>query len=153
MNILFLCVANSARSQMAEGIARHVFGAAADVRSAGSEPSGTVNPLAVAALEEKGIDISEHYSKAIDALDKAFLDRLDYAVTLCAEEVCPVLASRAKKLHWPNPDPAAMAGGEAEKVAAFRTARDAIEAKVRDLWNSLNAESIPSAAGQAGYSQ
>lgn len=125
MKILFLCVANSARSQMAEGLARKLLGAKAEVRSAGSVPSGYVNPMAVQVMKEIGIDISTHRSKAIDELDKPFLDTLDYVVTLCAEEVCPILSSKAQKMHWPNPDPASVKD-EAQRLEAFRQTRDAI---------------------------
>ena len=105
MKILFLCVANSARSQLAEGIARHLFEARAEIQSAGSQPS-KVNPFAARALKEVGIDISKHYSESVDDLTPGFLAHLDYVITLCSEEVCPILVSKAKKLHWPLPDPA-----------------------------------------------
>lgn len=132
-NMLFLCVANSARSQIAEGLARQILGSAANVASAGSVPSGQVNPLAVTVMREIGIDISRHSSKSIDDLDPLFLAKLDYAVTLCAEEVCPVLHSAAKKLHWPNPDPAAASGSANEHLEAFRRARESIAAALRDF--------------------
>lgn len=131
MNILFLCVANSARSQLAEGLARTLLGAKANVQSAGSVPSGQVNPLAVEAMREIGIDISSHTSKSIDDLDAEFLDKLDYVVTLCTEEVCPVLPGNAKKMHWPNPDPAGVEGSRDRQLAAFRTTRDAIAAQIK----------------------
>src|SRR3989338_8588325 len=105
MKLLFLCVANSARSQLAEGLARHLYGPKAQVMSAGSIP-GALNPIAVTVVREIGIDISGHRSKSVDDLPKEFLDRLDAVITLCAEEVCPVVLSRAPKLHWPFPDPA-----------------------------------------------
>jgi arsenate reductase len=85
MRILFLCVANSARSQMAEGLARRLFGAKAEVMSAGSAPVG-LNPFAVEAMAEVGIDISGHRSKSVDEIDPGSLDMV---ITLCAEEVCP----------------------------------------------------------------
>ncbi|MBI3544156.1 MAG: arsenate reductase ArsC [Deltaproteobacteria bacterium] len=129
MNILFMCVANSARSQLAEGLARHAFGPSAHVESAGSKPS-TLNPLAVAALAESGIDISRHRSKSVDELDSTFVARLDYVITLCAEEVCPVVLSKAKKLHWPFPDPAGKGGSDEEQLARFREARDGIRARL-----------------------
>lgn len=95
--ILFLCVANSARSQMAEGLARHIFGSEVEVVSAGSQPSH-LNPLAVEAMGELGIDISSHYSKAVDSLDAG---SFDLVVTLCADEVCPILPGKVQRLHWP----------------------------------------------------
>ena len=86
MNILFLCVANSARSQMAEGLAKSMLGKNHNIQSAGSIPSGEVHPNAVMTMDDIGIDIREQYSKSIDDLDKDFIDNLDYAITLCAEE-------------------------------------------------------------------
>lgn len=133
MNILFLCVANSARSQIAEGLAKKMLGVESNIQSAGSEPSGNVNSLAIEAMKEIGIDLSSHHSKSIDDLDREFLDNLDYVVTLCAEEVCPVLPSNAKKLHWPNPDPAAVEGEHEEQLSAFRTARDNIKNSLKNL--------------------
>lgn len=106
MNILFLCVANSARSQMAEGLAKSMLGSEHNIQSAGSIPSGEVHPHAVIAMDEIGIDIRDQYSKSTDDLDKNFIDSLDFAITLCAEEVCPVLPTSAKNLHWMNEDPA-----------------------------------------------
>lgn len=123
MKILFLCVANSARSQLAEGLARSILGPKFQIESAGSQPS-KVNPLAIEALKEVGIDISGHHSKSVDVLSPEFLVNLDYVITLCAEEVCPVLLSNAKKLHWPHPDPA---GGDIQK---FRDVREMIKAKL-----------------------
>jgi arsenate reductase (thioredoxin) len=100
--ILFLCVANSARSQMAEGLARHMLGPDVTVLSAGSAPS-SVNPHAVEAMAELGIDISGQHSKSVEEID---VKALDLVVTLCAEEVCPVLPGWVRRLHWPIPDPA-----------------------------------------------
>ncbi len=126
MNILFLCVANSARSQLAEGLARAMFGAAAHVESAGSEPCGFVRRGAVDALGEIGIDISQHQSKAIADLDPGFLRDLDFVITLCADEVCPVLPSPARRLHWPVADPARPAQSSQIEAARYREARDQI---------------------------
>src|SRR5689334_2336880 len=103
MNILFLCVANSARSQIAEGLAREILGTQVTIESAGSRPA-RVNPFAIQALKEIGIDISHHRSKSVEDLSPAFLAQLDYVITLCAEEVCPTAISKAKKLHWPLAD-------------------------------------------------
>jgi arsenate reductase len=128
MNILFLCVANSARSQLAEGLARAMFGTAANVESAGSEPCGYVRRGAVEALGEIGIDISQHRSKAIADVDAGFVRSLDYVVTLCADEVCPVLPSPAQRLHWPITDPARPAPDAETETARYREARDEIRA-------------------------
>lgn len=136
MNILFLCVANSARSQIAEGLARHLLGDLARVESAGSCPS-QVNPWAVRVLRDRGIDISRQYSKRVDQLDVDFLRGLDYVITLCAEEVCPVYLSEAKKLHWPQPDPAGVKGTEAEQLAAFQRTRDSLEQALQNFKNTF----------------
>ncbi|PKQ05837.1 MAG: low molecular weight phosphatase family protein [Alphaproteobacteria bacterium HGW-Alphaproteobacteria-11] len=127
--ILFMCVANSARSQMAEGLARDMLGAGATVLSAGSAPA-TVNPYAIEAMAELGIDISGHRSKSVDEIDPA---AIDLVVTLCAEEVCPVLPGRVRRLHWPIADPASKGATlPAEEMRArFRTARDEIAARLR----------------------
>jgi Protein-tyrosine-phosphatase len=132
MNILFMCVANSARSQLAEGLARNIFGGKARVESAGAQPS-KLNPFAVRAMREEGIDISKHYSKSVDNLPPGFLATLDYVITLCAEEVCPILVSKAQKLHWPFPDPAGKGGSDEEQLQRFREARDGIRAKLLDF--------------------
>ncbi len=127
--VLFLCLANSARSQMAEGLARHMLGDKVRVQSAGSKPS-RINPLAIKAMAEIGIDISAHRSKSVSEIDAA---QVDLVVTLCAEEVCPVLPGKTKRLHWPIPDPAAQQGTEAQKLQAFRDARDAVRKKLEKL--------------------
>lgn len=130
MNILFMCVANSARSQLAEGLARKIF-PEAEVRSAGSRP-GKLNPFAITAMKEIGIDISKQCSKSTDDLSPQFIVNLNYVITLCAEEVCPTLVARnAKKLHWPLADPASKVPlSEAESLSRFREARDAIQARL-----------------------
>jgi arsenate reductase (thioredoxin) len=129
--ILFMCVANSARSQLAEGLARHIFGAEVEVESAGSHP-GSLNPFAVQAMKEIGIDISRQYSKSYEHLPAKFLADLDSIVTLCAEEVCPVLGSHAKKIHWPFPDPAGKGGSDEQQLQRFRETRDAIAERLRE---------------------
>jgi protein-tyrosine-phosphatase/N-acetylglutamate synthase-like GNAT family acetyltransferase len=137
--ILFLCVANSARSQMAEGLARHLFGQAAEVQSAGSQPS-RVNPWAIEVMREIGIDIGGHASKSVNGVDPASVDMV---ITLCAEEVCPVFLSQARRLHWPIPDPASDDPGPGlgrdreEMLARFRQARDTIRGKLEALQREL----------------
>lgn len=130
--ILFVCVANSARSQLAEGLARQILGPEAEVQSAGSRPS-TVNPFAVRALREIGIDISHHKSKSVESLDPGFLARLDIVITLCAEEVCPAMVSKAKRLHWALPDPSGQGGTDDEKLERFRRTRDEIRSRLLEL--------------------
>lgn len=127
--LLFLCVANSARSQMAEGIARALLPQGVGVWSAGSEPTA-VRPEAVAVLREIGIDISEQRAKGIEAVP---LDRIDTVITLCGGNVCPVLPTTARSLHWEIPDPAAVEGSEATRLVAFRQARDALRSRIEKL--------------------
>ena len=124
MNILFLCVANSARSQMAEGLAKSMLGKNHNIQSAGSTPSGEVHINAVIAMDDIGIDIRDQHSKSTEDLDKEFLDNLDYAITLCAEEVCPILPSNAESLHWMNEDPANDSYSEKQLRASFSNTRD-----------------------------
>ena len=114
---------------MAEGLARARFGERARVQSAGSAPS-SVNPLAVRAMAELGIDISGQWSKQVDSIDPATIDTV---VTLCADEVCPVFPSRVRRLHWPLPDPAGASGSVEERLARFRTVRDEIAARLEGL--------------------
>ena len=124
MNILFLCVANSARSQMAEGLAKSMLGSEHNIQSAGSIPSGEVHPHAVIAMDEIGIDIRDQYSKSTEDLDKNFIDSLDFAITLCAEEVCPVLPTSAKNLHWMNEDPANVSYNSTQLKMSFIKTRE-----------------------------
>jgi arsenate reductase len=128
--VLFLCTGNSARSQMAEGLLRHLVGDQMDVFSAGTKPS-TVNPLAIRVMQERGLDISHHRSKHLDEFRS---QPVDYVITVCdnAAESCPVFPGPAQRIHWGFPDPAAVQGSEQEKLQAFRQIRDALEAQLRD---------------------
>ena len=130
-SVLFLCVANSARSQMAEALARARFGDRVRVQSAGTQPS-QVNPHAVAVLAEHGVDMSGQHSKAVSTIDPA---TVDLVVTLCAEEVCPLFLGAATRLHWPIADPASADPSIAreEFLARFRRARDEIDARLDEL--------------------
>ena len=127
-HILFLCVANSARSQMAEGLARSMYESKAVIASAGSKPS-RVNPYAIDVMKEVGIDLGSHSSKSVDDVDPA---DVDVVITLCAEEVCPVFLGNVKRLHWPILDPASddSSLGRDEMLARFRTTRDTIREKL-----------------------
>lgn len=118
-HLLFLCVANSARSQLAEGIARRLAPPGTSISSAGSEPA-SVRPQAVRVLAELGIDASRQRSRGIDEVE----GHVDAVITLCAEEVCPVWLAPAWRLHWGLPDPAAVEGSEADRLDAFRSVRD-----------------------------
>jgi len=129
MKILFMCVANSARSQLAEAVAKQVLGGKAEIFSAGSRPT-KLNPFAVRAIGEVGADFRSLWSKSVDDLPKEFVRDLDYVITLCAEEVCPVIISKAKKLHWPLPDPAGHEGSDDEQMTRFRNTRDEIRKRL-----------------------
>jgi arsenate reductase len=135
-SILFMCVANSARSQMAEGLARSILGERVPVMSAGSEPSH-VNPYAIEVMRELGLDLSAQHSKSVQTIDPATVDTV---ITLCAEEVCPVFLGKAKRLHWPIPDPASKdpAIARDEMLRRFRTARDTIKGKLEDFARTLD---------------
>ena len=131
MHVLFLCVANSARSQIAEGLARHLGPKHITFSSAGSEPT-SVRPLAIEAMAEEGIDIGSHSSTAVANVD---LSTVDCVITLCDDEVCPVIPDATTRLHWPTADPA---GYEHESHAAqlqrFRVAREAIRQKLQHFF-------------------
>jgi arsenate reductase len=131
-SILFLCVANSARSQIAEGLARRLAPPGTRVYSAGSEP-GTIHPLAVRILAEAGVDAAGQRSKGLDAVP---LDEIDLVVTLCAEEVCPLFPRPVSRLHWPLSDPARVEGDEAVRLAAFRAVRDELAGRIPGLFLS-----------------
>ena len=134
MKILFLCVANSARSQMAEGLAKSVFGYRYEIYSAGSKPSG-VNPYAVRVLAEEGIDASHQFSKGLTEVP----EEVHLVVTLCAEEVCPVFLKARQKLHWPLPDPACEGDSESDALAKFRSTRDELKKRLTELKAELEA--------------
>jgi arsenate reductase len=85
-----------------------------------------------------GIDIGKHYSKSADDLAPGFLATLDYVITLCAEEVCPILISKAKKLHWPLPDPAGKGGSEEEQLHRFRATRDELKRRLEAFGREMN---------------
>ncbi len=114
---------------MAEGLARARFGEAVNVQSAGSLPS-LVNPLAIRALAEIGIDITHQRSKSVSEIDPA---AVAVVVTLCGDEVCPVFLGKAKRIHCPLPDPAAVEGTGEERLARFRDVRDEIRRRLDDL--------------------
>jgi arsenate reductase len=124
--ILFLCVANSARSQIGEGIARALAPPEIKVWSAGSRPT-SVRPEAIAVLNEIGIDISQHRSKLVDEIPAG---EVDTVITLCGEEECPLFLGKARRLHWGLPDPAAVTGSENERLDAFRETRDELRRRL-----------------------
>lgn len=124
--ILFLCVANSARSQIAEGIGRALAPAGVAIWSAGSHPTH-VRPEAVQVLAEVGIDATQHFSKHVNDIPA---DQIDTVITLCAEEECPLFLGNAERLHWGLPDPAAVTGTADERLDAFRATRDEIRRRI-----------------------
>lgn len=124
--VLILCTANSARSQMAEGLLRHDHGDRFLVESAGAKAT-LVRPEAITVMRELGIDLSSHRSKTVDEFAH---DHFDYVLTVCdnAKESCPIFPGHANRLHHNFPDPAAVTGSEADRLAAFRDVRDQIRA-------------------------
>jgi arsenate reductase len=126
--VLFLCTHNSARSQMAEGLLRHLAGDRFDAYSAGTEATH-IRPLAIRAMAELGIDIARQKSKTLDGyLDEPF----DAVITVCdqAAEACPVFPGAKKRLHWSFPDPSKASGTAAEQLAVYRQVRDAIRERI-----------------------
>lgn len=128
-HLLFLCVANSARSQIGEGVARSLAPAEVKISSAGSEPT-RVRPQAVQVLDEVGIDASGHESNGVDEIERT----VDSVITLCAEEVCPVWLGKADRLHWGLPDPAGSSEDPEEELQAFRDVRDELTRRLRVLF-------------------
>jgi len=129
--VLFVCIHNSARSQMAEAFLRQTCGDALEPHSAGLEP-GKLNPAAVEAMQEAGIDISGNKTKAVFDCVKSGLS-FAYVITVCDEasaERCPIFPGVTKRLHWSFPDPSAIQGTDDDKLARTRQIRDMIRAKV-----------------------
>lgn len=129
--VLFLCTHNSSRSQMAEGLLRARGGGRFDVSSAGTHPR-TVHPLAIQAMREIGIDISEAAGYRAKSLEEFVGQPIDLVVTVCDEaaEECPFFPGARRQVHWGFPDPSAAMGSEAERLAVFRSVRDAIAARI-----------------------
>jgi arsenate reductase len=134
--ILVLCTGNSCRSQMAEGILKHLAGDKFEVMSAGTIPSH-VHPLAIKVTAEIGIDISKHRSKSVlDFLGQEF----NYVITVCdsAKQSCPVFPGKSVKIHWSFEDPAAAVGSEEEKLKFFRAVRDKIRFKIEGFLKEIS---------------
>ena len=129
--VLILCTGNSARSQMAEGLLRQIGGDGYEVHSAGIRPVG-VNPLAVEAMGEIGVDISRQRSKSVAEFDGQSFDAV---ITVCdnAAEQCPSFPGAPRRFRWSLPDPASMQGTVEEKRAAFRSVRDRIQMRMREF--------------------
>lgn len=127
IKILFVCVENSCRSQLAEGLTRHFFNDIFEPYSAGSRPSGKINPYAIMVMEELGIDITLQQSKGFDALPK---EKFDCAVTLGCGDTCPFVSAE-KHIHWDIPDP------KNKPIDFFRYVRDEIKMKIEIMRNSF----------------
>ncbi|MGM0595909.1 MAG: arsenate reductase ArsC [Myxococcota bacterium] len=130
--ILFLCVANSARSQMAEGIAKKLAPEGTRIWSAGSKPT-SVRTEAIEVLKEIGIDISHQRSKEISEIPS---DQVNTVITLCAEEECPLFLGKAQRLHWSLPDPAAVEGSAEKRLDAYRTTRDELLQRLQNWFQT-----------------
>ncbi|HEV8190941.1 MAG TPA: arsenate reductase ArsC [Ktedonobacterales bacterium] len=132
MRVLFLCTHNSSRSQMAEGYLRARGGERYEAFSAGTQARG-INPLAIKALAERGIDISDSVSHRSQTLQEFLGRQMDLVVTVCDEatEECPLFPGARHQEHWSFPDPSAATGTEEQRLAVFRQVRDTIEARLR----------------------
>lgn len=140
MKILFLCVENSARSQMAEALARSIAPAGVEVFSAGSAPAKSVKAEAIEVLKESGLDIADAKPKTIEELAGGF----ETVITLCADEVCPpVLLEKAQVLHWPIDDPGAKKGKKKDRLDAFRRAREELRIRLESFFE----EEVPTQIG------
>jgi arsenate reductase len=139
--VLILCTGNSARSQMAEGLLRSFTGANVEVCSAGTHPS-SVRPEAIAVMSELGIDLSGHRSKHVREFDG---QHFDYVITVCdhANRICPIFPGATQRIHWSLPDPAAVEGGETERLAAFRRVRDSLAQTFRDFVDRIGPSMAP----------
>lgn len=135
VRVLFICTGNACRSQMAEGLLRRLSGGEFDVHSAGTHP-WTLHPLAAMTMEERGIDISQQYSKSVDR----YLDEsLDYVITLCdnAKELCPDFRGGQSTIHWSVPDPVNAEGNLEQRMTVFRNVRDDLEKRIKEWLNDL----------------
>ena len=126
MNILFLCVGNSGRSQIAEALAKDMLPKSFDIKSAGSIPAEKVHKDAILVMENVGIDISTNQTQSIDNIEADFINNLDYVITLCKEEVCPVVPEATKIFHWPNEDPDNNNFNEIQSINALTRTRENI---------------------------
>jgi arsenate reductase len=135
IRVLFLCTHNSARSQMAEGILRHLGRERVEVFSAGTVAT-RVHPLAIAAMAEKRMDLRGQRSKHMDELAE---ERFDYVITVCdnANESCPIFPGSPERIHWSIADPSAVEGDEEVKLRAFRAALDELATRIRSLLSAI----------------
>jgi len=141
--VLFICIHNSARSQMAEAFLNQICGDQFEAQSAGLEP-GKLNPIVVEAMQEIGIDISRNQTKAVFDMYKSGKS-FAYVVTVCDEtsaERCPIFPGVTTRLHWSFPDPSAFQGSHDEKLARTREIRDTVKAKVEE-WCAEVCPAVP----------
>jgi arsenate reductase len=140
--VLILCTGNSCRSHLAEGILRREAGDFLNVHSAGSNPAGYVHPMAIRAMAEIGIDISNHRSKH---LSEFLSEPVETVITVCgnADQACPVFPGQVNRHHWPFFDPAKAEGSEEDKMKIFRTVRDEIERVFKAYADGRRDESKP----------
>jgi arsenate reductase len=134
VNILFLCIENSARSQMAEGLARDIFGDSALIQSAGVN-SSRVHPLAIEVMKEIGIDLSHQWSKTIQEID---LSQVDWIITLCDEEICTYSRLGLHKENWPCPNPTRGVFTANAQLDRFRDIRDFLRKKISELKKKIS---------------
>jgi len=136
--VLFVCMHNSARSQMAEAFLKQMAGDKFEVESAGLEP-GKLSPLAIEVMKETGIDISQNKTKSVFDFYKAG-KKYDYVVTVCDESQsgqCPIFPGATKMLHWSFPDPSGFTGSWEDQLAKTRDVRNKIEARIKDWVSSV----------------
>lgn len=136
--VLFICVHNSARSQMAEAYLKQMAGDNFEVESAGLQP-GKLNPIAVEVMKEVGIDISQNKTKSVFDFYKQG-KQYDYVITVCDEsqaKTCPVFPGKGQRLHWGFDDPSGFTGSNEEKLAKTRIVREAIKNKIEEWLKSL----------------
>lgn len=136
--VLFLCVHNSARSQIAEGLLRARAGESFEVQSAGSDPT-QIHPFAMRVLRDEGIDPSGQYSKSVSLFGDQYFE---YVITLCANEICPIYINAGSRLHWALVDPAAISGTSEEKLAAFQLTVRELKGRIEEFID-LHEESFP----------
>jgi arsenate reductase len=141
--ILILCTGNSARSQISEGLFRHLGANDLDIHSAGTHPAGYVHPLAIETMKERGIDISAQRSKPMSQYEGQVFD---YVITVCDEayQECPYFPGAKKQIHWSTPDPSYAGNNEEERRRAFRETIDVLEARIKALLEEIKKEKAAS---------
>ncbi len=141
--VLILCTGNSARSQIAEGLFRHLGGKEFEVFSAGTHPAGLVHPLAVEAMKRRGIDISAQRSKSLSEFDG---QQFDYVITVCddAYQECPLYPGAKQQLHWSTPDPSFVSGSDDERLRAFQDTVSSLERRITEFLSTLRKQQAAS---------